>query len=129
MSINSKRDKIYFNWRKTQQMPKGKKIKLHVFWCVYDKAFSVFKKIRLIIHQKKVGFALWPMLKEFWYLKLTRLYVTFSTMTTRERESWWIVDVDPRSLKPSNTFWTCEILSFIAMNHSLHYVLLKALFD
>jgi hypothetical protein len=46
-----------------------------------------------------------------------------------KKESWWIVNVDPRSLKPSNTFWTCEILSFIAMNHSLHYVLLKALFD
>jgi len=30
-----------------------KKIKLHVFRCVYDKAFSVFRKIRLIIHQRK----------------------------------------------------------------------------
>jgi len=92
MPINSKRGKRGFNGRKTQQMPKvKKKIKFHIFWCVYDKASDVFKKIRLVIHQRKVGLAIWPMLREFWSLKLTRLYVTFSTMTKRERElmnSW-----------------------------------------
>jgi len=29
-----------------------------------------------------------------------------------KKESWWIIDVDPRSLKPSNTFWACEISFF-----------------
>jgi hypothetical protein len=24
-----------------------------------------------------------------------------------KKKSWWIIDVDPRSLKPSNTFWAC----------------------
>jgi hypothetical protein len=32
--------------------------------------------------KEKVGFALWPMLREFWYLRLM-LYVAFSTKTTR----------------------------------------------
>ena len=31
----------------------------------------------------------------------------------RERD-WWIIDVDPRSLKPSNTFWAWIFLSFIS---------------
>jgi hypothetical protein len=32
---------------KTQQMPKvnPKKIKCDVFWCVYDKAFTIFKRL------------------------------------------------------------------------------------
>jgi hypothetical protein len=29
----------------------------------------------------------------------------------RERD-WWIIDVDPMSLKPSNTFWACKIPFF-----------------
>jgi hypothetical protein len=36
--------------------------------------------------KEKVGFALWSMLREFWSLRLTRLYVTFSTKTTRGKE-------------------------------------------
>ena len=32
--------------------------------------------------KEKVGFALWPMLREFWYLRLM-LYVAFFTKTTR----------------------------------------------
>jgi hypothetical protein len=32
--------------------------------------------------KEKVGFALWPMLREFWYLRLM-LYVAFSTKITR----------------------------------------------
>jgi hypothetical protein len=30
----------------------------------------------------------------------------------QEKENWWIIDADPRSLKPSNTFWACEISFF-----------------
>jgi hypothetical protein len=44
------------------------------------------KKLDWLVIKEKVGFALCPMLREFWYLRLTRLYVTFSTMTTREKE-------------------------------------------
>jgi hypothetical protein len=36
--------------------------------------------------KEKVGFAFWHMLREFWYLRLIRLYVVFSTNTIRERE-------------------------------------------
>jgi hypothetical protein len=41
--------------------------------------------------KEKTGFALWCMLRELWYLRLIKVYVTFSTKTTREREmmnSW-----------------------------------------
>jgi hypothetical protein len=33
--------------------------------------------------KEKVGFALWHMLREFWYLRLIRSYVAFSTKTIR----------------------------------------------
>jgi hypothetical protein len=36
--------------------------------------------------KEKVGFAFWHMLREFWYLRLIRLYVVFSINTIRERE-------------------------------------------
>jgi hypothetical protein len=47
------------------------------------------------------------MLREFWSLRLTRLYVTLYKDNKRKRD-WWIVDVDPKSLKHSNIFWACE---------------------
>jgi len=55
MPINPKKGKGSFNWRKTHQMPKvnTKKSSFMSFGCVYDKSFNVFKKIRLIIHQRK----------------------------------------------------------------------------
>jgi len=31
--------------------------------------------------------------------------MSFPLQRQQEKKSWWIVDVDPRSLKPSNTFW------------------------
>jgi hypothetical protein len=34
------------------------KIKFHVFWCVYDKTFSVFKRLDWLYIKEKVGFAL-----------------------------------------------------------------------
>jgi len=29
-----------------------------------------------------------------------------------KKKNWWIVDIDPRALKPSNTFWAFEIPFF-----------------
>jgi hypothetical protein len=52
---------------------------------------NVFKWLDWLLIKEKVGFALWPMLRELWYLRLIRLYATFFTKTTRERElmnSW-----------------------------------------
>jgi hypothetical protein len=30
--------------------------------------------------------------------------MSLSLQRQQEKENWWIVDVDPKSLKPSNTF-------------------------
>jgi hypothetical protein len=46
---------------KTQKMPKvnPKKIKCDVFWCVYDKAFTIFKRLLfkfflLFLHESRI---------------------------------------------------------------------------
>ena len=41
---------------KTQQMPKvnPKKIKGDVFWCVYDKAFTIFKSLDWLFIKEKL---------------------------------------------------------------------------
>ena len=44
------------------------------------------KRLDWLFFKEKVGFALWPMLKEFWSLRLTRLHVTFSTKTTKGKK-------------------------------------------
>jgi hypothetical protein len=53
MPINSKRKKFQLKKDTTNAKSQHQKIKFHIFWCVYDKASSVFKKIRLVIHQRK----------------------------------------------------------------------------
>jgi hypothetical protein len=72
------------------QKSNTKKISSYMSFGVYDKAFSVFKKIRLVIHQRKVGFALWPMLREFWALILTRLchFLYKDNMKKRLMNNW-----------------------------------------
>ena len=41
---------------KTQQMPKvnPKKIKCDFFWCVYDKAFTIFKRLDWLFIKEKL---------------------------------------------------------------------------
>jgi hypothetical protein len=63
------------------------------------------------------------------HLRLIRLSVAFSTKTTRYREimnSWCLI---LGFWNPQTPFEPIKFLSFIAINHSLHYVLLKALFN
>jgi len=46
------------------------------------------------------------------YVKRIMIFDINKVEWQQEKESRWIVDVDPRSLKPSNTFWACEIPFF-----------------
>jgi len=92
MPIESKKDKRSFNQGKTQQMSKVEKNELQI-WLLASriKLLMLSNDWDWLFIKEKVGFALWFMLREFWYLRLIRLYVTFSTKTTREREmmnSW-----------------------------------------
>jgi hypothetical protein len=65
------------------------------------------------------------LIKKIYWWNIWHDYTPFLQQRQQEKESYWIVDGDPRSLKPSNTFWTYEFFFF----HSLHYVLLKTLFS
>jgi hypothetical protein len=65
---------------------KTKKSSLVSFGVSRIKPLVSSKRLDWLFIKEKVGFALWPMLREFWSLRLTRLYVTLSIKTTRGKE-------------------------------------------
>jgi len=86
MPIEFRKDKRSFNQEKTTNIKswyKKKNTELQT-WLLA----SMIKPLMLsddwdwLFIKEKVGFALWPMLREFWYLRLM-LYVAFFTKTTR----------------------------------------------
>ena len=86
MPIEFRKDKRSFNQEKTTNIKsryKKKNTELQT-WLLA----SMIKPLMLsddwdwLFIKEKVGFALWPMLREFWYLRLM-LYVAFSTKITR----------------------------------------------
>jgi len=78
---------------------------------------------------RKGGFALWFILREVWSLRLTRLYVVSSTKTPIEKRVDEYLMLILGLWNPQTPFKPLKFLSFIAMNHNLHYMVLKALFN
>jgi hypothetical protein len=68
--------------------------------------------------------------KRILIFEINKVVCHFLYKDNERKKDWWIIDVDLRFLKPSNTFLSLWIsLSFTVMNYSLHYLHLKALFD
>jgi hypothetical protein len=74
---------------------------------IHDKAPNVIRWLRLIIHQRKGWICIMTYVK-----RILIFEVNISLQRQQDKEKWWIVDVDPRFLKPSNTFWACKIPFF-----------------
>jgi hypothetical protein len=83
---------------------------------IHDKAPDVIKWLRLVIHKRKSWICIMTYVKRILILEVNKGICHFlykdNKRKKQEKEKWWIVDVDPRFLKPSNTFWACKILFF-----------------
>ena len=104
MAIESIKDKISFNQGKTQQISKVDTKKkywaINMTFDIHNKAPDVIKWLRLVIYQRKSWICIMTYVKRIMIFEVNKVIYHFLYKDNKRKRKLWIVDVDPRILKP-----------------------------